>query len=202
MERDVRRLINMRSPQSRRNPMPRVQLRAIDGDLKVSEPQSPSVDSPADVLAEQIARFHQDRALFLFERRLIGHAAVFPLLVVAASGVHLVSPLAFGQRKVRVSESGNDFQIDGIVHDGLARTMSENCSALANVIADLPVDDVPLHAWFCLITGSRPRYSFEVAGFPVVSQRKLVRVIGRSGRLDAKLRERVHLGLSRRLDRS
>lgn len=191
---------DMNGKSSRPAPMPRPRLTLVPGEVPGTESQA-RASEPLDTVVDGLIQAFEDRVLYLFRRRLQGQAGMFPIIAVAASGVHLIEPRAYPGRQIRASDDGSEFLIDGVRFPRLTQTMSDNCDALQAALASGPRANVAMTAAYCMTEGRLPRRRFEVDGVPVFSVKRLTRHLGQRGPWDDRAREEIHLDLSRRLER-
>jgi len=205
------RLMGMSRPSLRSvDPLARPKLTVLQGGMDETDttdttPAPTRGEARADVtdgLADLLIEEFGDQVLFLFHRRVPGQSGDLPIVAVTSLGVHLVEPRAYPGKKVRACRDGSAFVIDGMRHSRLAEQMQDHCEALQATVSTGPLSDAPVEASYCFVDGDLPWRPLEIAGFPVLSSRRLVKRLRGRGPLDERQVEALHRDLSLRLERT
>lgn len=133
-------------------------------------------------------------ALVLYNRRrgLGKERGDIDMLVVAASGVHIIDPKKYVGRKVRANGARDTFLIDGRRRPNLSASMRRQINAVSAAMQSSPFPTVPVAAAYCFLGADLPWTRLHVDGVPAFGTRSVIKTLRQPGLLDAEQRRAIH----------
>ncbi len=135
-----------------------------------------------------------ESVLFLFNRRVgVGtERGDIDIIAIAPSGVFVIDPKAYRNKKVRANRAGDAFVVDGRLRPALAVSMRRHIDAVVVAVSEGPRPAVPVTGAYCFVDADLPWGRLVVDNVVAKGPRGVVKMLKKPGPLTADDRSVLH----------
>ena len=145
-------------------------------------------------MALRLIRDLGDSVQFLFNRQ-VGFGSArgdIDIIAIAPSGVHVIDPKAYRNKKVRANRARDAFIVDGRLRPALAVSMRRHIDAVAIAVSEGPLPATSVTAAYCFVGADLPWGRLVVDDVRATGPRGVVKMLKKPGPLSAEDRSTLH----------